>query len=119
LGVAMLNVADVSEEEMEAVLDDFTGKARERTGVSFDPRSKVEALMTRALGDEKAGSILARITPADAACGLEILNWLDAPEIASMIEKEHPQIAAVVIANLDPTVGGKVLELLPEGSQPD
>ncbi|WP_203309146.1 MULTISPECIES: flagellar motor switch protein FliG [Sphingomonas] len=119
LGAAMLNVADVSEEEMANVLDDFTGKARDRTGISFDPRPKVEAVMTRALGDEKAGSILARITPPDAACGLEILSWLDAPEIAAMIEKEHPQIAAVVIANLDPAVGGKVLEQLPEGSQPD
>ena len=38
LGSAMFAVADVSEQEMEDVLDDFVGKARERTGVTFDPR---------------------------------------------------------------------------------
>jgi len=119
LGTAMLGVADVSEEEMQMVLDDFTGKARERTGISFDPRAKVQALMTRALGDEKAESILARINPAETSTELEMLSWLDAPEIAQMIEKEHPQIAAVMIAHLQPAVGGKVLELLPEGVQPD
>ena len=119
LGTAMLNVADVSEEEMEMVLDDFTGKARERTGITFDPRAKVQALMTRALGDEKAESILARIGPVETSSELEMLSWLDAPEIAQMIEKEHPQIAAVMIAHLQPAVGGKVLELLPESVQPD
>ena len=119
LGSAMFAVADVSEQEVEDVLDDFVGRARERTGISFDPRPQVEAVMTRALGPEKAESVLARITPPEAACELEMLEWLDAAEIAAMVEKEHPQIAAVLIANLDPTVGGQVLELLPEGAQPD
>ena len=75
--------------------------------------------MNRALGREKAESVLARITPPEAACELELLDWLDASEIAAMIEKEHPQIAAVLIANLDPAVGGQVLELLPDAVQPD
>ncbi|MGP7796530.1 flagellar motor switch protein FliG [Sphingomonas sp. CLY1604] len=119
LGSAMFAVADVSEQEMEDVLDDFVGKARERTGVTFDPRPKIEAVMNRALGPEKAESVLARITPPEANCELELLDWLDASEIAQMIEKEHPQIAAVMIANLDPTVGGQVLELLPDAVQPD
>ena len=119
LGSAMFAVADVSEQEMEDVLDDFVGKARERTGITFEPRPRIEAVMNRALGAEKAESVLARITPPEAACELELLDWLDASEIAQMIEKEHPQIAAVMIANLDPTVGGQVLELLPDAVQPD
>ena len=119
LGSAMFAVADVSEQEMEDVLDDFVGKARERTGITFEPRPRIEAVMNRALGPEKAESVLARITPPEANCELEILDWLEAGEIAQMIEKEHPQIAAVMIANLDPAVGGQVLELLPDAVQPD
>ncbi|WP_267395492.1 flagellar motor switch protein FliG [Sphingomonas sp. GC_Shp_1] len=119
LGTAMFAVADVSEQEVEDVLDDFVGRARERTGISFDPRPKIEAVMHRALGPEKADSVLARITPAEAACELELLDWMEAPEIAAMVEKEHPQIAAVLIANLDPAIGGQVLELLPDAIQPD
>jgi flagellar motor switch protein FliG len=119
LGKAMFNVADVSEQEVEDVLDDFVGHARERTAIGFDPRPQIEAVMNRALGPDKAESVLARITPPEAACELELLDWLDATEIAQMIEKEHPQIAAVLIANLDPAVGGQVLELLPEAAQPD
>ena len=119
LGKAMFAVADVSEQEVEDVLDDFVGHARERTAIGFDPRPKIEAVMNRALGPDKAESVLARITPPESACEIEMLDWLDAGEIASMIEKEHPQIAAVLIANLDPAVGSQVLELLPDSVQPD
>ena len=119
LGKAMFAVADVSESEVEHVLDDFVGKARERTGISFDPRPQIEAVMTRALGQQKADSVLARIVPSEDACQIDLLDWLDAPEIASMIEKEHPQISAVLIANLDPAIAAQVLELLPDGVQPD
>ncbi|MGY2734468.1 flagellar motor switch protein FliG [Sphingomonas sp. UYP23] len=119
LGKAMFAVADVSEIEVEGVLDDFVGKARERTAIGFDPRPRIEAVMTRALGQEKADSVLARIVPAQESCQLDLLDWLDAGEIAAMIEKEHPQIAAVLIANLDPAVGAQVLELMPDAVQPD
>jgi len=119
LGKAMFAVADVSETEVEYVLDDFVGKARERTGISFDPRPQIETMMTRALGQEKADSVLSRIIPAEDACQIDLLDWLDATEIAGLIEKEHPQIAAVLIANLDPAVAAQVLELLPDAAQPD
>jgi flagellar motor switch protein FliG len=118
LGKAMFAVADVSEEEVDAVLDDFVDKATERTAIGFDPRPQIEGMMTRALGPEKADSVLARITPPEAACAIDLLDWLDAGEIATLIESEHPQIAAVLIANLDPAVAAQVLEQLPEAMQP-
>jgi flagellar motor switch protein FliG len=119
LGRAMYAVADVSEDDVERVLDDFVDRARERTSIAFDPRPRIEAVMNKALGPEKADSVLARITPPEAACEIELLDWLDAPEIAAIVEKEHPQIAAVLIANLDPGIAGQVLELLPEAMQPE
>jgi len=119
LGKAMFAVADVSEPDVDLVLDDFVDRARERTAIGFDPRPRIEGMMTRALGAEKADSVLARITPPEDACAIDLLDWLDAHEIAALIEKEHPQISAVLIANLDPTIAARVLELLPEASQPD
>ena len=119
LGRAMFAVADVSEDDVTAVLDDFVGRARARTTIGFDPKPRIEAVMTRALGPGKAEGVLSRITPPGAAGGLELLDWLDAGDIARMIEREHPQIAAVLIAHLDPAVASEVLELLPDAAQPD
>lgn len=118
LGKAMFAVADVSEHDVAYVLDDFVDRARSRTAVGFDPRPHIETVMTRALGQDKAESVLARITPPEAACAIDLLDWLDASEIASLIQDEHPQIAAVLIANLDPSIAAQVLESLPESIQP-
>ncbi|WP_294319179.1 flagellar motor switch protein FliG [uncultured Sphingomonas sp.] len=118
LGKAMFSVADVSEDEVSVVLDDFVEKARERTTVGFDPRPHIEQVMNRALGADKAESVLARITPVETACQIELLDWMDAAEIVGLIKDEHPQIAAVLLANLDPSVAAQVLEGLPEASQP-
>ncbi|WP_430637308.1 flagellar motor switch protein FliG [Sphingomonas hankookensis] len=118
LGKAMFSVADVSEDEVTAVLDDFVEKARERTTVGFDPRPHIEQVMNRALGPDKAESVLARITPAETACAIELLDWMDASEIIGLIKDEHPQIAAVLLANLEPGIAAQVLEGLPEAAQP-
>ncbi|WP_066797919.1 flagellar motor switch protein FliG [Sphingomonas soli] len=118
LGKAMFTVADVSEAEVEQVLDDFTYKARERTSVQFDPAPRIEGIMNRALGTERAESVLARIAPTQASNGLEMLAWFEPEEIARMVETEHPQIAAVLLVNLDPDLAAKVFEHLPEAVQP-
>jgi len=118
LGTAMMNVADVSEWEMAQVLDDFTGRAQERSAIQFDPRPKLESVVTKALGPERASSILARILPPEPNESILALQWMDATEIAAMLEEEHPQIAAVLLAHLEPATAGQVLEMLPEAIQP-
>jgi flagellar motor switch protein FliG len=47
-----------------------------------------------------------------------MLAWFEPEEIAKMVETEHPQIAAVLLVNLDPDVAAKVFEHLPEAVQP-
>lgn len=118
LGSAMMNVADVSEWEMAQVLDDFTGRAQERSAIQFDPRPKVQSVVTLALGEERASTMLARILPPEPNESIAQLAWMDATDIASMLEEEHPQIAAVLLAHLEPETAGKVLEMLPEAIQP-
>lgn len=118
LGSAMMAVADVSEWEMAQVLDDFTGRAQERSAIQFDPRPKLETVVTKALGPERAGAVLASILPPEPAESISALAWMDATEIAGMLEDEHPQIAAVLLAHLDPAVAAQVLEMLPEANQP-
>lgn len=118
LGTAMMSVADVSEWEMAQVLDDFTGRAQERSAIQFDPRPKLESVVTKALGAERAGAVLARILPPQPNESITALAWMEPTEIAAMLEEEHPQIAAVLMAHLDSVVAAQVLEMLPEAMQP-
>ena len=119
LGTAMYGVTDVSETQVEGVLDQFVGRARARTTIGFGADVQIRGMMERALGQDRAENLLARITPVQHASALEALKWMDAPTIARLIESEHPQIAALVLAHLEPPTAADVLQLLDEEMQPD
>ncbi len=119
LGGAMFDVADVSEDEVDEVLDQFVGRARARTSIGFSADTQIKGMMERALGADKAEKMLARITPPTRSNSLDALKWMDADTIAAMIAHDHPQMAAVVLAHLDPPVAADVLQLLDEGAQAD
>lgn len=119
LGAAMFNVADVSEAQVEGVFDLFLNRARARTTIGFGAAPRIRAVMEQALGAERAESVLARITPPTDSRALDALRWMDAKTIAALIENEHPQIAALVLAHLEPPAAADVLQLLPNDLQPD
>lgn len=119
LGTAMFGVADVSEDEVDEVLDLFVDRARERTTIGFAADGQIRTMMERALGAERAENMLARITPPTRSSALDSLKWMDAKTIATLVDSEHPQIAALVLAHLDPGVAADVLQLLSEDTQAD
>ena len=119
LGYAMYDVADVAVEEVDAALDQFVSKAKSRTTIGYGAGEHIRGMMHKALGADRADNMLARITPPTRSNKLEMLKWMQAKEVAHIIEQEHPQIMALVIAHLDPTVGAETLQLLPLDVQDD
>lgn len=119
LGGAMFGVADVSETQVNSVLDQFVVRARERTSIGFGADLQIKGMMEKALGHERAENMLARITPPTRAATLDSLKWMDPCTIANLVEHEHLQIMALVLAHLDPPIAADVLQLLDEELQPD
>jgi flagellar motor switch protein FliG len=113
LGSAMFNVADVSESQVESVFGQFMSRARARTTIGFGAAPRIRAVMEHALGAERAETVLARITPPTRSRALDALRWMDAKAIAALVEAEHPQIAALVLAHLESPIAADVLQMLP------
>lgn len=117
LGAAMYSLSGVTHDVIDAVLDEFYVTLRAQTGVGIGANAYVRSVLTGALGPDRAQSVLSRITPARADRPIEILDWMDAPAIVELIDDEHPQIIALVVAGLDTTVAADVLRLLPDDLQ--
>jgi flagellar motor switch protein FliG len=113
LGYAMYDVADVEIDEVNVALDRFVTKAKRRTTIGYGASQHIRGAMHKALGPERAENMLARITPPTRSDKLGMLKWLEAKEIAALIEMEHPQIMAIVLAHLDAPAAADVLQLLP------
>jgi len=119
LGAAMVSVADMSQEAVNAVLDQFVDLLKRQTSLSLGTTEYVETVLKRALGPDKASSVLSRIMPNRASRGLEILQWMDARAIAEMIKTEHPQVTAIILSVLDAEVAADVLAYLPNDTRPE
>jgi len=117
LGAAMIEVADLSQEAVNTVLDDFVATIKKQTSLGLGTSDYVEKVFKRALGDDKAASILGRITPGRGSKGLEILSWMDARSIADMVQGEHPQVVAIILSVLEHGVAADVLNFLPPDSR--
>jgi flagellar motor switch protein FliG len=114
LGGAMVDVSDVSQEAVNAILDDFVATIKKQSSLGLGNTDYVEKVFKRALGDDKAASVLGRIMPGQSSKGLEILQWMDARAIADMIKTEHPQVTAIILSVLDHQVAADVLNFLPD-----
>ncbi len=119
LGAAMVELVDIDRATIEAVLDDFLHIAGAATGLGGGARQQVQRLLTRALGDERAGTVLRKLNQDHGPRGMEILKWMDAQSIAEALADEHPQVAAIVLSHLDAEHAADVLGLLPEPMRPD
>jgi len=119
LGAAMVAAADFSQDAVNVVLDEFVDHLKKQSSLSMGSTDYVENVMRRALGDDKAASVLNRIMPGQASKGLEILTWMDARGIADMIKAEHPQVVAIILSLLETSVAADVLNFLSPEVRPE
>ncbi len=117
LGTAMYSVADVNQDTVNMVLDEFLAIIKAQTSIGLGADTYIRRVLIKALGEDKAGSVLTRITPSQTGKNIEILQWMDARSIAEMISGEHPQIIGIIVAHLEYAVAADVLVLLPEDIQ--
>jgi flagellar motor switch protein FliG len=115
----MYSVQGVDQETVNAVLDEFLAVIKQQTSLGLGAGNYVRNVLTKALGVDKAQSVLSRITPASSERPIEILDWMDARSISELILDEHPQIIALIISYLDYALAADVLTLLPQDMQPD
>jgi flagellar motor switch protein FliG len=113
LGANMVSVADLSQEAVNIVLDDFISTIKKQTNLGLGTAEYVQAVFTKALGEDKAATVLGRIMPGSSSKGLDILRWMDARSIGEMVVEEHPQVIAIILSVLEYDVAADVLNFIP------
>ena len=119
LGVAMAEIKQITREQMTAVLDNFIGTVDGRANVASGSPDYVRRVLTAAVGKQKTDMLLDRVSTGQTGQGIEALRWMEAKAVAQIISTEHPQIAAIVLAHLEPEQSASVLPLLTEEMRTD
>lgn len=119
LGSAMYSVQGLGQDTVNLVLDEFLAIIKAQTSLGISGGGYIKNVLTKSLGEDKAQTVLGKITPSDSNKAIEILDWLDARSIADLIIDEHPQIIALIISYLEPSTASDVLTFMPEKTQSD
>ena len=114
LGIAMAELKEVSREQMSSVLDKFIGIADSKANIAGGSQDFVRRVLTQAVGKQKTDMLLDRVSSGQAGQGIEALKWMEAKAVAQIISGEHPQIAAIVLAHLEPEQSAAIMPLLNE-----
>ncbi|MGV2497352.1 flagellar motor switch protein FliG [Pelagerythrobacter aerophilus] len=117
LGAKMCELGDIGPTAIADAIASFADSASQ-SGITAHGRiADVRRIMTGALGEVKADSIMRRVAPPENAPrnpALEIAQWLEPDVLIPLIQDEHPQAIAVLLVQLEPATAAAVLAGLPE-----
>jgi flagellar motor switch protein FliG len=119
LGLAMATLKSVGREEVETVVSEFLVEAEQSSHLGLDSDEYIRSVLTKALGDDKASSLLSRILQSRDASGIESLKWMDAQTVADFIKNEHPQIIATILVHLEPDQAAEIISLFVDRMRQD
>jgi flagellar motor switch protein FliG len=114
LGAAMSTMKAVGSEQLVQVLEDFRDETDQNTSLGVDSDEYIRTVLTKALGEDKASSLLNRILGTRDASGIESLKWMDGQSVAELVRNEHPQIIATILVHLERYHACEVLDHFPE-----
>lgn len=114
IGTAMASLTSISREQAGRVLDAFINDSEDQTAFGVGTEDYVRKILTGAFGANKANAFVDRILIGQDARGLDELKWMSSQEVADIVDGEHPQIVAIIVAYLDSEQAAEVIDLLPE-----
>ncbi len=109
LGMKMAGMPPQSRAKVEPLLDAMEAHFGKGALVHAD-EEQIRLMLTKALGDERAGHLLSRMLSGSDTAGIESLKWMDAPTAADLIKNEHPQIIATILVHLETDQAGDILK---------
>ncbi|HEX5954244.1 MAG TPA: flagellar motor switch protein FliG [Rhodanobacteraceae bacterium] len=111
----MARLDNVSHEDMHQVVDEFQDEAEQYAALNLNSTEHIRAVLEKALGTERAASLLVDIMESHGAnTGIDALNLMEAATVSEMIREEHPQIIATILVHLERRQAADVLATFEE-----
>lgn len=113
----MLQLDQLTSDSYEAILREAYDLATAQEYMSVGGVDYARALLSRALGAERADEIVSRLVATMEAQPFHYLNDVEPAQIATFLTNEHPQTTALILSYLNIRQTADVVTLLPDRLQ--
>ena len=93
----------------DAVLEETFAGLIAQTGVIAGGEQYALELFAQAFGESKARELIERVMQSQVALPFEFLSTMDPIQVKELLQTEHPQTVALVLAHLDARTAARVL----------
>lgn len=115
---ALSELATVSTDQMDAVLEEFESLLRTGAGIDEGGPAFALSVLEKAVGEEKANQMLGNVAEREARSFTALKN-IAPHELVAIVGKEHPQTIAVILSQLEPGLAAEVFNELSIETQTD
>ncbi|WP_208592485.1 flagellar motor switch protein FliG [Gracilibacillus suaedae] len=119
LTLEISSVKKVDGTQKDEILEQFHEIAMAQDYISQGGISYAKTVLEKALGEEKAGDILNRLTSSLQVKPFDFARKAEPSQIINFIQNEHPQTIALVLSYLDSEQSAQILSELPQEMQAD
>lgn len=114
LTLQIANLTKVSKEERDYVLETFYQRAMLQGDFRGGGFSYARELLERALGPKKAQHILEKLNTSVMVTPMSFIMDVDIKQVTAILQNEHPQTIAIVLANIPAASAASILSSLPQ-----
>ncbi len=114
LTIEISNVKGVSSTVIDTVMDEFHQLITAQEYVIQGGIDYAQKLLESSLGFAKATDVLDKVKALTHVRGFGALKKADGGQLASFLQKEHPQTIALILSNLSPDQTAQVLTEFPD-----
>ncbi len=119
LTLEIANTRSVSPQVKEQIINEFYEVCLAQQYIAEGGIAYAKELLEKALGNDKANSVLNKLTSSIQVRPFEFVRKTDASQLLSFIQDEHPQTIALILSYLNPSQCSQVLMALPPELQAD
>src|SRR3712207_3649778 len=119
LSLEMSSLERVNPEHADLVFSELSERVLASQAIRSGGIDYAKEVLEHLLGPDRAKEVLAIVTEVQEGKPFDFVRRTPPEQIAAFLTDESPQTIAMIIANLTPGFGAKVLAELPNDSQPD
>ena len=119
LTLEIANQRKIPQEQKDKVMAEFHQMCLAKDYISSGGLDYAREILEKALGSEKAVSIINRLTSSLQIRPFDFARKTDPSQLLNFIQNEHPQTIALIMAYLQPDQSAAILSALPADRQVD
>ena len=119
LTLEIANTRSITPQIKESIIEEFYQLCLAQQYIAEGGIGYAKELLEKALGTEKAMSVIGKLTASLQVKPFEFVRKTDASQLLNFIQDEHPQTIALILSYLSPMQASMIISALPPERQAD